>query len=212
MPALLKGQGVHQTPGVLRHRLCLCRSVADGRRCGRIEDEGDCQERLYDDTRTTGGRLTAKAEDFLKDYISDAYICTTAGKYGGTYFETGKAYRAIDTWCSMSDEDRQNFVFNYDALDLLVDPTYDGRLESNYGFKPQYDGYAPGTTQAAIDDGTATAQHTGSTTLKPNLYSQPSPSTIRQSVRYQDGNVYTDTDGVNAYPSGQLQTEWLAHP
>ena len=81
-----------------------------------------------------------QVNSYLNGYLEDAWYCTTAGKYGGLFFERGKAYRALDTWCSMSAEERKNFTFNYDALDLLIDPTYDGRLESNYGHKPMYDG------------------------------------------------------------------------
>ena len=82
------------------------------------------------------GTAEAKATTFLNSYLDDAYYCTQAGKYGGIYFETGKAYRAIDTWCSMTAEERANFDFNYDALDLLIDPTFSGE----YGSKTQYDG------------------------------------------------------------------------
>lgn len=91
----------------------------------------------YVDDENEGGKTAIqKAEDFLKNYLDDAYYCTSEGKYGGTFFETGKAYRAIDTWCSMPANERANFTFNYDALDLLIDPNYSG----DYGNKPQYDG------------------------------------------------------------------------
>ena len=82
----------------------------------------------------------AEVNSFLSEYLSDGYYCTETGLYGGSYFVEGKAYRALDTFCSMSKEDRENFDFNYDAFDVLVDPTYSDRLESNYGNKPQYDG------------------------------------------------------------------------
>ena len=73
---------------------------------------------------------------YVNSYLDDAYYCTSAGKYGGTFFQPGQAYRAIDTWCSMSATERQNFAFNYDALDLLIDPNFSGE----YGSKPRYDG------------------------------------------------------------------------
>ena len=85
------------------------------------------------------GTADAKATTFLKSYLDDAYYCTQAGKYGGIYFESGKAYRAIDTWCSMTAEERANFDYNYDALDLLIDPNFSGE----YGSKTQYDGSNP---------------------------------------------------------------------
>ena len=84
---------------------------------------------------------TERINTFLSDYLSDGYYCTETGLYGGSYFQEGKAYRALDTFCAMSKEDRDHFDYNYDAFDVLVDPTYSGRLESNYGNKPQYDGY-----------------------------------------------------------------------
>ena len=82
------------------------------------------------------GTAEAKATTFLYSYLDDAYYCTKAGKYGGIFFEEGKAYRAIDTWCSMTAAERANFDFNYDALDLLIDPYFSG----TYGSKTQYDG------------------------------------------------------------------------
>ena len=85
------------------------------------------------------GWTDEQAMSYLNSYLDDAYYCTSEGKYGGIYFETGKAYRAIDTWCSMTAEERANFDFNYDALDLLIDPTFGGE----YGSKTQYDGTNP---------------------------------------------------------------------
>ena len=83
------------------------------------------------------GTAEAKATTFLSNYLDDAYYCTSAGKYGGIYFESGKAYRALDTWCSMTAEERANFAFNYDAFDLFIDPDYSGEYGS---VKTQYDG------------------------------------------------------------------------
>ena len=165
------------------------------------------------------GTADAKATAYLNDYIDDAWYCTSAGKYGGTYFEAGKAYRAIDTWCAMSDEDRQNFVYNYDALDLLIDHTYDGRLESNYGFKPQYDGYAPGSTADAVANGTASVQHDGSTPLNPTLYSKSQPIDYMAEftgIKDADGGTvtntlsYTDEGGqTRSYTANANQSGWL---
>lgn len=77
-----------------------------------------------------------QVDTYLNSYLDNAYYCKKAGKYGGIYFEPGKAYRALDTWCSMPAEERANFTFNYDALDLLIDPAFSGE----YGNKTQYDG------------------------------------------------------------------------
>ncbi len=80
-----------------------------------------------------------QVNSYLNSYLDDAYYCKKAGKYGGIYFESGKAYRAIDTWCSMTAAERENFTYNYDALDLLIDPSFGGA----YGSKTQYDGDNP---------------------------------------------------------------------
>ena len=76
---------------------------------------------------------------YLNSYLDNAYYCTKAGKYGGIYFQPGQAYRALDTWCSMPAEERANFDYNYDALDLLIDKDFSGE----YGSKTQYDGSNP---------------------------------------------------------------------
>ena len=80
---------------------------------------------------------TSLATEINKSVVP-AYYCTSAGKYGGNYYETGKNYRALAAFTSMSESDRNKFTFNYDALDLLIDPTY-SRAE---GVKYQYDSSA----------------------------------------------------------------------
>ena len=81
------------------------------------------------------------------EYIAKAYYCTAAGSYGGRLYEVGTAYRAVDAWCGMSETDRSNFVFNYDALDLLIDPLYGGTEEN----KTQYDGVGAASPAIAND-------------------------------------------------------------
>ena len=73
----------------------------------------------------------------IEELVVPAYYCTEAGNYGGDYYEPNKNYRGLEAWCSLSAADRQNFAFNYDALDLLIDPAY-SKAE---GQKYQYDGY-----------------------------------------------------------------------
>ncbi len=150
-------------------------------------------------------RLTGVA---LTNYFDGAYYVTQGGKYGGSYYTTNQAYRALDAWCDLSATDRQNFIFNYDALDLLIDPTYAG----GYGFKPQYDGYKPGTTQRQIDIHSATAQYDGHTPLSPNIYSttQPidyeaefSPTDVHQS---ELGNYYHNDSQTLTYTDENNQT------
>ena len=70
--------------------------------------------------------------------IQPAYYCTEEGRYGGNYYKEGYNYRALAAFTAMSPEDRDNFTFNYDALDLLVDPNYSG----DEGKKYQYDSSA----------------------------------------------------------------------
>ena len=78
--------------------------------------------------------LATKTE--MNEVIVPAYYCTKDGKYGGNYFQTGNNYRAIESFCSLTDDDRSKLNFNYDALDLLIDPNF-GNPETQ---KYQYDG------------------------------------------------------------------------
>ena len=115
---------------------------------------------------------STQVDDFYNNnssYIGEAYYCTSAGNYGGQLYLPATAYEALQAWSAMSKEDRTNFRYNYDALDLLIDPTYGG----TYGYKPQYDGYAPGSAKAAVEavPSTATAQYDNTTPLSPPVYS-----------------------------------------
>ena len=78
----------------------------------------------YNRFKEGGPEANAQIAKDIDDLIKPAYICTTAGKYGGSYYEAGKNYRALEAYSAMSEEDRLNFKFNYDALDLLIDPYY----------------------------------------------------------------------------------------
>ena len=94
----------------------------------------------------------------ITNLIQPAYYCTTAvtetnkNLYGGRFYEAGKNYRGLEAWSSMSETDRNQFIFNYDAFDLLIDPSYsknpDGTLKHAEGEKYQYDAVA-GTYDAA---------------------------------------------------------------
>ena len=140
-----------------------------------------------------------KAEEFLISYLDKAYYCKSPGRYGGIFVEKDKAYDALSTFCSMSEEERDMLVFNYDALDLLIDPTYDGRDEGRYGNKPQYDGYDP----TKKDD--ATPQYEGSTPLSPKVYSVEQPIDYQAEYMGEEDNLedaggkykeYTLSDGT----------------
>ena len=74
-----------------------------------------------------GTREAAIAE--VNKMVSPAYICYQEGYYGGGFFEAGQKYTALKAWSSLSAEDRQNFRFNYDAFNLLIDPDYSGNMK-----------------------------------------------------------------------------------
>ena len=83
-----------------------------------------------------GNEEELKLAKEIKESILPAYYCTEAGKYGGNYYKEGNNYRALVAFCSMPEDDREKFNFNYDALDLLIDPEYSRPQEMKY----QYDG------------------------------------------------------------------------
>ena len=85
----------------------------------------------------------------IQDDIVPAYYCTQDGLYGGNYYESGKNYRGLEVWSSMSKTDRDKFAFNYDAFDVLIDPNYSKNPSYESGKKYQYDS-AAGTKEAAI--------------------------------------------------------------
>ena len=136
-------------------------------------------------------RLQALKKDII-DHVVPAYYCTEAGRYGGNYYESGKNYRALEAWSSMSATDRDKFTFNYDALDLLIDPTF----SRSAGQKYQYDGLGFTTeTQAKTNpagysvtqpvDYTATYDGTAALTGLPSI-----------KVKHSNGSVETVTQVV----------------
>ena len=98
----------------------------------------------YDQKKELRTLLLTKKD--INSNITEAYYCTDAGLYGGDYYEAGINYRGLAAWSSMSPEDRLKFTFNYDALDLLIDPDYSGTINKAEGIKYQYDSKA--ATQA----------------------------------------------------------------
>ena len=82
----------------------------------------------------------------IDELIVPAYYCTRDGLYGGNYYQAGHNYRGLAAWCSMSENDRQKFTFNYDALDLLIDQNYGGEEGKKY----QYDGQDYTTEEQAL--------------------------------------------------------------
>ena len=77
------------------------------------------------------GDLTADPEHVEFTHFPEAYYCTSSGYYGGIKFTPGHNYEASD-WAALSPAERNNFEFNYDALDVLFDPTYKAGSPANY--------------------------------------------------------------------------------
>ena len=123
----------------------------------------------------------AAVADDIDASVVPAYICTTAGLYGGSYYETGKNYRALEAYSSLSPADREQFAFNYDALDLLIDPEYSGTTGQKY----QYD--SEEATKAGAE---ANAAH----------YSLRTP--INYTATYNSDTPLTLTTGITVKRNG----------
>ena len=150
--------------------------------------------------------------------VVPAYYCTKDGLYGGNYYEAGKNYRGLEVWSSMSETDRENFKFNYDAFDVLIDPNYSKNDAGTSvihpeGQKYQYDS-AAGTKVAAeanpagyslekpVDykatyNGSETTTHNGITLAKNQEYSREDYEKLPNEKRHyttidvkEAGNVY----------------------
>ena len=96
----------------------------------------------------------------IDENIVKAYYCYEAGKYGGDYYQAGNSYRGLAAFSGMSEEDRSNFTFNYDAFDVLYDPNYSwnaGHTSRLYGDGLtgelyQYDGTIDKNNNGIIDE------------------------------------------------------------
>ena len=121
----------------------------------------------------------AKADADFATSVLNAWYCSEAGRYGGDYYEAAKNYRAVEAWSSMSEADRANFTFNYDAFDTLIDPEFAGR-------PARYDG---------PNNNTPTLQ---------NLYSAETPVDYKATyngstaLSYRDKNDQTQSVAVGA--------------
>ena len=88
----------------------------------------------YNNSKINADKIDlAQALEYIHANLSDAYYITEDGLYGGQYYEAGENYSAIKSWCTLTDA-RDKFNYNYDALDLLVDPLYRGEayIEDSY--------------------------------------------------------------------------------
>ena len=132
----------------------------------------------------------------IEKNIVPAYYCSTPGKYGGDFYQTGHSYRGLATWSSMSEEDRKNFRFNYDALDLLVDPNFSWNSDGSrrlYG-----DGLTGGLFQY---DGTTDKNSDGYIMAddvdNPPHYSLETPINYTATYRGDTKITYTADDGTS---------------
>ncbi len=98
-------------------------------------------EALYDSYKDGDDDQKKIAAELLANVVP-AYYCTEAGLYGGNYYQAGYNYRGLEAWSSMSKTDRAKFDFNYDVLDLLIDPSYSKDGGQSEGKKYQYDSAA----------------------------------------------------------------------
>lgn len=152
-----------------------------------------------DQKKTLAQLLTVREE--IKSDVIPAYYCKTAGLYGGDYYESGKNYRGLAVWSSMSKDDREKFDFNYDAFDLLIDPTYSGTTGKKY----QYD------SKAATIDGANnnpagysldkpvdyTATYNGSDPeLEVKEYTRQEFEALPNEKRHYSGIVVNDEDAI----------------
>ena len=108
--------------------------------------------------------------------LTEAYICEEEGLYGGTSYATGTNYSALEGWAALTAADRakNKFVFNYDALDVLIDPLYQGDM-SLYGHpydQPQAVEYSAVYNDDDPLTGTANGTITKGQTLTREQYEQ----------------------------------------
>ena len=147
---------------------------------------------------TIKGKVSSDIATEIDKVVVPAYYCTEAGKYGGNYYETGHNYRALAAYSAMSKSDREKFTFNYDALDLLIDPYYSKNAAGTQtlygeGKKYQYDGNY--TTENAVKDLTNgnKAQYSLATSID---YSATYKGTTSLTYTADDNSSKTATDGT----------------
>ena len=110
----------------------------------------------------------------IESSVQPAYYCTEAGNYGGDYYLAGHNYRGLAAFSDMSERDRKQFTFNYDALDLLIDPEY----RYAQGVKYQYDGNYNSEEEVKDDE-----------TGNKATYSLPSPIDYTATYNNADENL-----------------------
>ena len=153
---------------------------------------------LSADQKKTLTQLLAIREEIKTDIVP-AYYCTTAGLYGGNYYQGNTNYRGLEAWSSMSETDRQKFEFNYDAFDLLIDPHYGGTAGKKY----QYDGAATkdeaeqnkaGYSLDRPVDYTATYNGSDAELVPGKEYTRQAYEALPNEKRYYSGIVVDDAE------------------
>ena len=174
-----------------------------------------------------------KADADFATSVLNAYYCTAAGKYGGDYYESSHNYRAVEAWSSMSETDRANFTFNYDAFDTLIDPDftgdpteYDGYDSNNTLLQELYSALTPvdykatyneqNTDLTYIDENNATKTVTAGSTIEREVFEDiPNEKRFYQAISIPSESVGTNqyivkvpfTRGETPYTVGTLLSE-----
>ncbi len=86
----------------------------------------------------------------LRSCLSSAYVCTQKGLWGGQVFEGGKSYEATK-YGNLSDEERRNFGYNYDALDLFSED-FDPNGVSNGLYQGNVNNHSNGGVEIAAEN------------------------------------------------------------
>ena len=143
----------------------------------------------------------ATLRDDLKTNLVQAYYCTSKDKsdddydgpyyYGGNYYESGHNYRGLEAWSSMSKTDRDQFTFNYDALDLLIDPNYTTATSGakSEGQKYQYDSAAGTLTGAEANDAHYSLETSVDYTAEYNSDDDSETLTNKVTVKHSNGTT-----------------------
>ena len=79
----------------------------------------------------------AQALQYVTDHLSNAYYIKSEGLYGGQYYQKDVNYTALKSWCELT-ESRDKFRYNYDALDVLIDPDFRGENHISDSYKSPY--------------------------------------------------------------------------
>ena len=130
--------------------------------------------------------------DDIEAVVKPAYICTTAGKYGGSYYEANKNYRALEAYSAMSPDDREYFEFNYDALDLLIDPNYSKNPATGAVIHPEGKKYQYDSAEATLDGAEANKAS----------YSLANP--LDYTATYNGTSDQTEHNGITRTKGGEL--------